>query len=128
MLSDEVISGVARPEFRSNLWIGGPGFPQWIELTWQKPVEIRQIHLTFDNDLDRPLSAWAENGHAPALIRNYDIGVAEGEDLRSVVSVADNVARKRIHSIDPVVTRRLRITVNGTWGSDRSRVFELRVY
>jgi hypothetical protein len=107
--------------------------PAWIELAWEHPQPVREIHVTFDSGLQRELTLSASDATTakvvrapqPELVRDYEIRL----DDRVVVEVADNLLRKRVHRLPAAVpARSLRLVVKTTHGIDHARVFEMRVY
>lgn len=136
-----VIDGVTREQFpylgpwadgRSHRWEAAE-CPAWLELTWDEPRKITEIHLTFDSGLQRELilsasdaiTAKTVRGPQPELVRDYDL-LLNG---RIVAGVRDNYLRKRVHRLDAGVTaRRLRVLVHATRGISQARIFEIRVY
>jgi len=126
---EQVISGQARPERATNIWISDPSekFPQWIELTWNQPVEFNTVYLTFDNNLDRPL--WGYYGVAPELVKDYRLLVKkENREWEEVTYVKNNYKRRRIHRFKRVRAEALRLEVLSTNGDRSARVYEIRVY
>jgi hypothetical protein len=137
----QVIDGIARalrPDFgpwsdgASHRW-ESPALPAWIELAWPQPRAIQEIHVTFDSGLERELTLSASDaatrkmvrGPQPELARDYEILL----DGRPVVSVTDNLVRKRVHRLTtPLTARRLRLEVISTHGLGHARVFEIRAY
>jgi len=124
----QVISGIARPEKASNLWISESGAPAHLELEWVEPVPVGEVHLSFDHRLDRPIAKWAREGPAPELVRDYTLSLLDGERLLETVSFTENVSRKRVHRFSAKKVSRLRIDLGATWGGTAPRVFEVRVY
>lgn len=113
----QVLTGVTRPERSSNIWISERGLPQWIDLVWPKPVSLNEIHLTFDNNLDRKRSNWCSLGKTPELVRDYQIFADQTGELVPLLSVEENYLRKRVHRLDSIIhTGRLRLQVCSTWG------------
>lgn len=107
--------------------------PAWIELSWSAPQALREIHLTFDSGFERELTLSASDsttrklirGPQPELVRDYEIQL----DDTPIVTVADNLHRKRVHRLPGTVdARRLRLVVKSTHGVAHARVFEIRAY
>ncbi|MBL9206590.1 MAG: FAD-dependent oxidoreductase [Opitutaceae bacterium] len=107
--------------------------PAWIELSWGAPQAIREIHLTFDSGFERELTLSASDsttrklirGPQPELVRDYEVRL----DDTSIVTIVDNLHRKRVHRLsEPVEARRLRLVVKSTHGVAHARVFEIRAY
>ncbi len=107
--------------------------PAWLELSWDTPQEIAEVHLTFDSGFQRELTLSASDattrkiirGPQPELVRDYDVLLDGATALR----VTGNYLRKRVHRLDrPLVASRLRIAVHATNGIDHARIFEVRAY
>ncbi len=118
------------------MWVSEPvdaKQPEWIQLNWQGPVTVSEIHLTFNDDVNEYLI----NLHhhltpfdvIPELIKDYQIQVLEGERWETVVRVKDNRRRKRVHKLAEAVTgTSLRVVVEATNGCQRAELIEVRVY
>lgn len=137
----QVIDGVTRalvPGFgpwadaASHGWIS-TALPAQLELSWPRPQTIAEIHVTFDSGFERELTLSASDsanrkiirGAQPELVRDYDLLV----DGRIVLSIRDNIVRKRVHRLaTPVSGSRLSLSVLATHGTTAARVFEVRVY
>ncbi len=107
--------------------------PATIELAWSTPQSIAEIHLTFDSGFERELTLSASDaacrkmirGPQPELVRDYELLL----DDRVVVTMSDNILRKRLHRLPtPVRATRLRLVVKSTHGVPEARVFEIRAY
>ena len=107
--------------------------PASIELTWLEAQDIAEIHITFDSGLERELTLSASDATTrkmirapqPELVRDYDILL----DGQTILSVADNLLRKRVHRLEQAVkASRLQLLVKSTHGATGARVFELRAY
>lgn len=107
--------------------------PAWIELAWSEPPTLSEIHVTFDTGFERELTLSASDsttsklirGPQPELVRDYELHI----DGALVLSVADNLQRKRVHRLPaPLVARRLRLVAKATHGVANARVFEIRAY
>jgi hypothetical protein len=136
-----VVDGITR-ELPSALgeWADGgshrwqsSALPAWIELAWDTPQPVKEIHLTFDSGFQRELILSASDaatqktvrGPQPELVRDYDLTV----DGRVILSITGNYVRKRIHRLaEPVNARRLHVVVKSTHGVPEARIFEIRVY
>lgn len=139
-----VLDGVTRDELhvgsgelvRSHAWRSGPmvaNQPQWIELTWDAPVNASEIHFWFDTGFQRQLTLSANDstnrtvirGPQPETVRDYQI-LLDGQE---VVSVSGNYQRKRVHRLDaPRKVSRLRLVINATNGAPEARLFGIAVY
>jgi hypothetical protein len=134
-----VINGVARGVGPvSNRWISDPSrpLPQWIEVRFRQPARVREIHLTFDTGLHRPLTlthsdafnARMVRGAQPETVRDYEVQLLDGESRRTVIDITGNYQRKRIHRLDPTTAGGVRIAVKATNGDRSARLFEVRAY
>lgn len=125
----EMVTGVSRPEKRTNIWISQPAMPQQLELQWKEPVTVHAIELTFDNDLDATRETWAENMFAAELVRNYSIVATDsaGNDIL-LADVKDNIYRKKVHRLETAVsTKKLKLQICSTWGTPLAKVFDVKV-
>ena len=132
---ENVLSGVARPEKWTNLWISDPecAMPQYIQLDFQKEVELNQVMLTFDSDLDTNIylpEPWGVFGigHMPTCVRDYDVEVWSGEEWITVCSQRGNYLRHRVHDFETVKAEKLRVQVLATNGDPSARIYEIRCY
>lgn len=107
--------------------------PAWIELRFPEPVELREIHLTFDTGFQRELILTASDhltkrivrGAQPETVKAYRIWA----DGKLVAEEGDNYLRKRVHRLGvPIRIGTLRVEVLATHGSPEARIFEIRAY
>ncbi len=107
--------------------------PAWLEVNWERPQLVREIHLTFDSGFQRELTLSASDSTTakvirapqPELVRDYELLL----DGQPVVAITDNYLRKRVHRLPaPVSARALRLNVKTTHGVAHARVFEIRAY
>ena len=124
-----VTDGVARPVGRaSHAWVSATGvpLPQWIRLDFPDHTTIREVRLTFDSDLE--FNAWRFRV-AEELIADYVIeGSSDGVAWTRLAEVRGNFQRHRIHRLQPVQVKALRVTVTATHGASQANLFEVRVY
>ncbi len=128
--ADNVINGFSRPESAANLWISDPHapLPQSVTLKLDRPESIREIRLTFDNNLNRWVQSTPPNFVAPELVRDYRVEVRQGGHWNSVVDVKGNRHRLRVHRIPASLAEEVRLTVTATNGMPMARVYEIRLY
>lgn len=108
--------------------------PAWLELRFDAPKEISEIHLTFDSGIaQRELmltmsdhhTQWGIRGPQPELVKSYEI-VADGQ---VIATETDNYLRKRVHRLGaPLRVKSLRIVAKETHGVAQARLFEIAVY
>jgi hypothetical protein len=139
---EAVIDGIARPlpehlgpwaDGKAHAW-KAPSAPAWIELTWNDPVCVSEIHLCFDSGLDRELMLSASDhasrkivrGPQPEIVKHYELRDDEGNLL---ASCHDNHQRRRVHKFtEPQCIRSLRCILLETHGNVSPALQELRVY
>src|SRR5690606_21420361 len=81
---EHVIDGDVRdmPEQWLHRW-GGPleSGNAWLQLTWEEPVSLRHIQITFDSGFDRPLTLTEQIGYRnrmhigpqPETVKDYTL-------------------------------------------------------
>jgi hypothetical protein len=125
--------GEASHQWRSD---ASQGLPQALELRWDRPVALKEIHLTFDTGFERPLclthsdrfNAQMVRGPQPETVKDYDLEVGDGAEWRTVLRERGNYQRKRVHRVEAAGVRALRLVVKATQGVAEARVFEIRAY
>lgn len=125
----DVIDGVARPEDdQVHGWVSDPEqpLPQTIRLDFPKPVEVRQVRLTFDTDLTP--TRVPMNPYPSTLVKSYVVEGFDGKKWIPLASEKKNDLRLRIHDVAPTTLAALRVTVTATWGDASARIFEIRAY
>ncbi|MFQ6099111.1 MAG: FAD-dependent oxidoreductase, partial [Armatimonadota bacterium] len=125
---ENVINGVARVvDEHSNMWASDPSqpMPQWIELRFERPVEVNTIYLTFDTDMN---ARYHDVPLVPECVRDYELAYHDGRKWSSLAKVRGNFQRRRVHRFETVRASRLRLTVHATNGDKSVRVFEIRAY
>lgn len=133
-----VVNGVARmTRSGQNRWISAPsGGPAWLELRFPQPTDVREIHLTFDTNLQGVLTLTASDwyndqmvrGPQPETVRDYTVSLISHGMVRPVDEVTGNYQRKRVHRFEPVPAEGIRLDVRATNGDRSVRVFEIRAY
>jgi hypothetical protein len=127
-----VISGVTRPHATTNLWRSDPSqpLPQWIQLSWQEPQEIREIIVVFAGHLLREYHAYAPFYRDPQCVSHYEIQISEDAvSWKAVVSVSDNYQRHKRHQLEEsLYARFLRVVVIKTNGDPSAAIYEVRIY
>lgn len=135
---ENAINGINRSEDRPNLWISGPGLPQWLRLSWTRPQRVRRIELIFDTNLDysdqrygfpRPGADLTIPRIIAETVKTYQVDLLLGNQTRTVVSVEGNRHRRRVHLLpEEVETQALVLRVLETWGREQARVFAVKVF
>lgn len=140
--ADLVLDGVSRDLIGSfGPWADGKPhhwesqeLPAWLELRFDEPKAVNEIHLTFDSGiLQRELMLTPSDHHTkqgirgpqPELIKSYEI-LADG---KVIATETDNYLRKRVHRLEsPLQVKTLRIVAKETHGATSARLFEIAVY
>lgn len=132
---ENVISGIARPERWTNIWISDPAqpLPQYLELAFPQETVLNTVQLTFDTDLDtniyipKPYGVFGESVR-PTCVRDYDIlALREGKWV-TVHQQRGNFQRHTVHHFDTITAKKIRIQVLATNGTDTARIYEVRCY
>ncbi len=109
----------------------------WIELTWARPVSVREVVLKFDSGFEREMTLTASDSITrriiraaqPETVRDYTVSVREaGGGTRTVASVSANHQRVNRVLFEAIATTTLRIHVHRTNGIEEARIFEVRCY
>lgn len=106
---------------------------EWLQCTWGKSIDMREIHLTFNDDVNEDLINLHHHRTPfdvmPGLVRNYRLEAWIDGKWEGILEVKDNRKRKRIHSLpESVRSDKLRIVVEETNGSPYAEIIEVRVY
>ena len=136
-----VTDGIARnigEENEIHEWISEPMREggETLTLTWDKPVRVGEVRLTFDPDLNRTIvislsSARQKNGGfdiPKELVRDYEVTLSLGGKETAVQEVRDNYQRLNVLSFPGVSCDRLDLHVRRTNGDPCAKVFEIGVY
>ena len=91
-----------------------PG-PHWIELDFDHPVTVNEVHVTFQ---------------LPEMAaKAYSLTAVDGEKSQTVCEIEDNTLRRRVHRFDEVKASRLRLTLASKLDPAKPvRICEIRVY
>jgi hypothetical protein len=108
----------------------------WIEVRLPSRKPLRELHLTFDSNLERPMTlTQSDRNHARmiqgtpgTLVEAYRIRYQEGNTWSELVSEEGNHQRKRIHTFDGVTTPAVRIECIRSVKCEQARIQEVRWY
>ncbi|MDR6781984.1 FAD-dependent oxidoreductase [Pedobacter africanus] len=109
---------------------------QWIELSWDKPVKLDTVQLTFDTGLNRFLRISGQDivqadqivGPQPETVASYLVECIRNGKHSVLAEVTDNYLRYVTHKVKPIEADAIRITVRKTNGDELARIFEVRCY
>jgi hypothetical protein len=132
----KVLNGLVRPYGGPNLWRSEPlgEHDAWIELSWDNKVETREIHLTWNDDVNEDLINLHHHRTPfdviPELVKDYRIEVlGDNGDWVMVHQEKNNRKRKRVHRLESVkAVQGLRIVMESTNGAACAELIEIRVY
>lgn len=135
-LADKAVDGYTRPYAGPHMWSSNlmePSVPEWLELNWSEAVEIRTVHITFNDDVNEDLINLHHHRTPfdiiPELVKDYRVQAFVDGDWVTVVEEFSNHTRKRFHTLlQPISTERLRIVVTSTNGNPRAEIVEIRCY
>ncbi|MCZ8516994.1 FAD-dependent oxidoreductase [Paenibacillus filicis] len=133
---EKVVDGYSRPYAGPHLWSSAvvrEGSPEWLELSWPKPVNVRTVHITFNDDVNEDLINLHHHRTPfeviPELIKNYSVQVHANGDWITAAEGHNNHKRKQVHTLDSVIAAdKLRIVADSTNGCSRAEIVEVRVY
>ncbi|HEX7715209.1 MAG TPA: FAD-dependent oxidoreductase [Bacillota bacterium] len=135
-----VINGVSRTVGDSaNCWVsdGATAAGQWLELQFKQGQPIGEVYLKFDSNLSQEImtslskvTLSRQNPGLPSrLIKDYELQILDGTEIKFRLAVHDNYMRFRKHRINPQVSGdRIRVIVGSTYGDSAARIYEVRVY
>jgi hypothetical protein len=88
----QVLSGVTRPHGATNLWVSDPAqsLPQWLELSWPVPQNLREIQLIFPGHLIREYHAYAPFYRDCQCPRHYRVEAWVDGGWSQLLEVRDN--------------------------------------
>ncbi|MEC0129293.1 pyridine nucleotide-disulfide oxidoreductase, partial [Paenibacillus pabuli] len=135
--ADNTINGYHRPFGGPQQWMSQPmqsGRPEWVQLTWEDPQTLAELHLTFNDDVNEDLVNLHHHHTTfrvmPELVRDYRVEVlALSGEWIEIINVTENRRRKVIHSLDtPVYAQALKVRIDATNGSRYAELIEIRAY
>ncbi|MBM7567196.1 FAD-dependent oxidoreductase [Paenibacillus sacheonensis] len=132
----KAIDGFTRPFGGPHLWMSaavGGGQEAWLRLQWTAPVNMRSIHLTFNDDVNEDLINLHHHTTPfpvlPELVKDCRIEALVGDEWTVLERIADNRRRKRVVQLPAAVAASaIRVAVEATNGSPFAQLIEIRVY
>jgi len=132
-LPSKVIDGYMRPYGGPHMWSAeAAGQPEWLHLKWDEPVSAKEVHLTFNDDVNEDLINLHHHRTPfeviPELVKSYRIEVLRDGEWVAVAEVDDNRQRKRIHYFEGSLTmREMRIVCTETNGHSRFEIAGIQI-
>ncbi|MCM3749667.1 FAD-dependent oxidoreductase [Paenibacillus pasadenensis] len=131
----KAVGGYIRPYGGPNQWMSEElsGSPQWLELSWDAPQAISEVHVTFNDDVNEDLINLHHHRTdfeiIPELAKKYVIEGSNGGDWTLIAEESDNRKRKHVYRLaEKTSLSRLRLTVLETNGSSFAELIEIRAY
>jgi hypothetical protein len=139
--SSNLNNGYNRPYGSPNIWMSDACSAAWVACEWPEPTTIEEIRLYFNPDLSSErvnLKGESFSDHhgmflkeqmPPELVRGYTISIDHDGKWEKTVGISNNIKRMAVHKLNkPYTTRKIRIDLTETWGSENYELFEIRVY
>lgn len=137
---EKVVSGVTRAiDDESNVWESESfnGKSQWIAFNLEKEMQISQIRVVFDPDLNKEIMITQTKrrqdtlvkGMPHTLVKDYTVKAYLDEQVVFEKQIKGNIERLAVINIDNCVkANKLVVEVQSSYGIDKARIFEVRIY
>jgi FAD-dependent oxidoreductase family protein len=128
--AENLLSGLARPEIWTNIWISDPkeAFPACVGYELKQVEPVNTLYLTFDTNLTLAHVATPGLYVAPECVKDYNVYVYQKNKWIRIVSVKGNYQRRRIHRFEAVTVKKIKLEILATNGDPSARLYELRLY
>lgn len=140
--SNHTINGINRLYGQTNLWISDSlnKESQWLQYEWDNKKTLNQIRITFNPDLSKELPSSVGkiyNTHhgftkrekeARELVKDYEVQAYVNQEWKVIASIRDNYQRLCVLNMENIVTDKIKIVFQETYGSPYAEVFEVRIY
>lgn len=134
-----VINGVSRSvDDKTNYWESQALGADGESLSLRLPEEriLRELRITFDTDLSheimpsivKTVRERQVKGMPHELVRDYRISLFRQGEKVWEKRIEGNVQRLCIHQLENTSCDEVKITVLGTYGLEKARIFEVRIY
>ncbi|CAI6077754.1 FAD-dependent oxidoreductase [Cohnella sp. JJ-181] len=131
----QAVGGFKRPYGGPNLWASEPldGGEAWLALEWERAVSVREIRLTWNDDVNEDLINLHHHRTPfeaiPELVEAYRVEVRTGGEWKVVAEVTGNRRRaNRVELTSPLTADGVRVVVERTNGAACAELVEIRVY
>ena len=137
---EKVVSGVTRAiDDESNVWESESfnGKSQWIAFNLEKETQISQIRVVFDPDLNKEIMITQTKrrqdtlvkGMPHTLVKDYTVKAYLDEQVVFEKQIKDNIERLAVINIGNCVkANKVVVEVQSSYGIDKARIFEVRIY
>lgn len=111
----------------------GAATEAWLELSWEAPVALREVHLVFNDEVNDDLINLHHHRTpyeiVPELAKDYRLEAYANGAWTTAHRETGNRVRRRVHAFDaPVAAEKLRLVVESTNGGARAELVEIRAY
>lgn len=121
---------------KENAWISQPMGENggWIEVIFEKAVEVNEILLRFDPNFSKYISTRITDSHRNyeempcELVRDYKISFWNQEELVKEMIIKDNCVRMNKQCFEKITCTRTRVTILKTYGDEKARICDMRMY
>ncbi|NOW06294.1 FAD-dependent oxidoreductase [Clostridium beijerinckii] len=131
----KIIDGYSRPYGGPHMWISEDikDTDEWIQLEWKNNIEIKEIHITFNDDVNEDLinlhHHYTEFSVVPELVKDYRVSIWKDNKWMVIASKKNNRKRKEIFKdIGKILASKIRVTIESTNGCRKAEIIEVRVY
>ncbi len=135
---ENITNGYARPYVMPNVWMSeapvsaNAGESPWVELSWPQEQRISEIRLYLSHDVDMQIPTMLMDfpfSALPTVLKEATLLAEVDGEMKMVAEIRDNHRRMLVLKLsEPVLSRRLRLAAEATWGAARAEIFEIRVY
>ncbi|GGH35984.1 hypothetical protein GCM10008013_42600 [Paenibacillus segetis] len=133
---EKAVGGYKRPFGGPNMWASKPIGPEqeaWLQLTWEQDIAMKEILLTWNDDVNEDLINLHHHRTSfeiiPELVKSYRIEARVQGQWSTVASAVDNRRRSnRIQLKDAILADALRVVIEETNGTSYAELVEIRVY
>lgn len=109
--------------------------PEWIEIQWDNPINLGELHIKFDTDLtteieislSRRIREQQVKGLPSSLVKKYQVQAFQKGKMVWGKMYTENCQRFCTH-YPSVLADCVRISIYDTWGSTQAKIFEVRSY
>lgn len=118
----------------SHRWMSQPGDDTpWLELRWEKPVDIKRIVLVLDSGMHRNLTLSHHAGFnkqviwgaQPETLKEFKLMAGHAGVMDEIAHVRDNYRHRLSFEVELAAISSLRLEVVSTNGLDHARVIEI---
>ena len=123
---ENAVQGDDRPYRYTNCWMSDPAeaMPQWLQLNWDKPLQIAEVGLTFSGNIHREYHEYGPFNRDSDTVCDFDVQVLKNGTWETVHEVHGNYHRHRTLPLG-MSTAAVRLLIHATNGSPSATVYKL---